>query len=738
MDRDRYTALTYRLSLALLFAMGTAHVLAYWFYQPDDAFIYLVYVKNLITGNGPTFNGEWVEGFSSVSWTLLCSLLAWPGLDPLQGAKLLGLASYGGLALLLLVIQRHLLTAKAFWPPVALLLMLFSFPLLALWAPAAMEGILFALLITASCFAYFRASQGPSLKPYALAGLLFALLAFTRPEGAAFIGAVLVYEASRALLKKQVFWPGVGLNVLVFASLLIALLLWRYSTYGEFLPTTVSAKTGNLALQLRQGAGYVARFTLEYFYLVGLYLVATLVLIVQGGKGAWWAWISFIFVGGYTAFNLLAGGDWMIGYRFIMPITPLLIGICALALRDSNRASVLTVIGFAGYSLWLTNQLHGVAANERLATEGDIIMGKHIAAMNLPSDSKIAVVDAGAIPYFAGLPTIDMVGLNNRHISKVPGGFMAKWDNDYVLSEKPAVIQLHTLVDPISKTLMPSPDFRGTQLLFHTEAFQRWYQLDSTSRVPHLFIRRSTALQPEKTFYGFTAQAQLDDTGSRLTLTLEKTGEGSWSHNPQAANAVSWQVMVISNAGKVLFQNNYPLPNAMQQGDSTSLSVLLPPVHERGYRILACPALPGAVHFPQCHAKFPIELSPTPQQQAVYGELSFADARLDFAGWSLPEDEHIWSLGKRASIAFTLENTAKLRGRLILNATAYDAQQVTISLNRQPVFSGALSSKAPLQLTQLPYIEGRNRLDIETPDSRAPGLRDPRQLGLRLRSLRID
>ena len=41
----------------------------------DDAFIFLVYVKNLLAGNGLTFNGTVVEGYSSPFWVALISLL---------------------------------------------------------------------------------------------------------------------------------------------------------------------------------------------------------------------------------------------------------------------------------------------------------------------------------------------------------------------------------------------------------------------------------------------------------------------------------------------------------------------------------------------------------------------------------------------------------------------------------------------------------------------------------------
>lgn len=732
MNQHTHNNIAYQGLIAALFVLGLAHVIAYWFYQPDDAFIYLVYVNNLISGNGLTFNGEVVEGFSSVSWPILNALLVWPGLDPLQVAKVLGASSYLATAALLLIIQRHISPPTSWWQPAGLLLMFFSFPLLALWAPAAMEGILYAFLITASCYAYFLASNGTTLKPYFFAGMLFGLLAITRPEGAAFIGAIFVYEFSRAVLKKKVSWKGALLTLVIFGILFAALLLWRYTTYGELLPTTVSAKTGDLQQQIKHGFGYVAGFTLEYFYLIIPYLLATTLLISRGGMGGWWAWIALIFVGGYTAFNLLVGGDWMIGYRFMMPITPLLIAAPAMVLQNFKLGSPLAVIGFAAYSVWLSSQLHGVAISERLATEGDVIMGKYIASMNLPADSKIAVVDAGAIPYYSGLPTIDMVGLNNKHISKVPGGFMAKWDNDYVLSEKPTIIQLHTYTDPASKELVPSEDFRGTQLLFYTEEFQRWYELDPKSIIPHLFIRRERPLKQAENIYGFQAQADLDNKSSRLTLSLEKTGAGTWS-----TSAVGWQVLVMTNDGKNIFQQFVALPKSMKQGDNSQLTVQLPDFNEGSYRILACPALHETVKFPQCNSGFAVDLLPPLKKEPVHGQISFSDPRLSFSGWSTPEPAHIWSLGEHSSITFRLESAAALEGRLSLQAASFGSQQVTIKLNGALVFTGQLNGDQLIDVAQAPYRDGENLLEIATPDAHSPGSSDPRVLGLALKQLTV-
>jgi hypothetical protein len=44
-------------------------------YAPcDDAYIFFVYAKNFVLGNGLTFNGMHVQGFTSVLWTVLLAV----------------------------------------------------------------------------------------------------------------------------------------------------------------------------------------------------------------------------------------------------------------------------------------------------------------------------------------------------------------------------------------------------------------------------------------------------------------------------------------------------------------------------------------------------------------------------------------------------------------------------------------------------------------------------------------
>ncbi len=67
----------------LLAALGALLALSYGTATQDDAFISLRYAQNLVDGHGLVYNpGEYVEGYTNLSWTLLLAGLLAAGLDP--------------------------------------------------------------------------------------------------------------------------------------------------------------------------------------------------------------------------------------------------------------------------------------------------------------------------------------------------------------------------------------------------------------------------------------------------------------------------------------------------------------------------------------------------------------------------------------------------------------------------------------------------------------------------------
>jgi len=589
------------ISCVCLFVAGVAHFQMYRFFQPDDTFIFLVYAKNLLQGNGLTFNGEVVEGFSSLSWTLIISLLGRLfTADLLEVAKLASGLAYIGLAFMLPALMKYC-RHTTIWLDATIVAALFcTMPPLAIWAASGMETSLFSLLLTAAVINYvIEPSATAAVRRGVLSGLLFGMLAITRPEGCALIAIPCCYELARLLLMRTVNWKMLLTTLLIFGCVMLFLLLWRITCFGELLPTTVHAKTGNLRLQLVNGINYVKEFCVEYFYLVAAYALACIFLLFQNDvKIRQFALISMITVFGYLIFIVMAGGDWMISYRLIAPILPIAVMTIGLAISFCKTIPIKMLLSTPLLVLALADSrtLYSIAGQQADSDRGDIIMGKYIHNLNLPAETKIAVIDAGAIPYFSGLPTIDMIGLNNGHIANLPGGFFQKFDNSYVLAQKPGIIQMHTMQRP-SGIYVPAPVFVGTMQLFYSDEFQKHYEIDSKAPIQHLFKRRETALTKSMmdSFHDFSATLIHKDEVDVIRIT--KTGEGIWVAAPvQQLGSVHIAYRVEDKEGAVLWQDVAALISDLKQQENFEIS-LPKQALAAASRIVIDPVLVGVAQF---------------------------------------------------------------------------------------------------------------------------------------------
>jgi len=155
-----------------------------------------------------------------------------------------------------------------------------------------------------------------------------------------------------------------------------------------------------------------------------------------------------------AAFAVYAGGDWMPGHRFLVPVMPLaylcvqeggrdLVHALA-ASRLSGRAAAVGVVAwglfYAAHCVQFPaadDAARSFGAEHRLAREAGILLAKRAGP-----DAAVAVADAGAIPYFSGLRTIDRRGLMDKHIARLErSDFMWKFDEPYVLDQAPAFVE---------------------------------------------------------------------------------------------------------------------------------------------------------------------------------------------------------------------------------------------------------------------------------------------------------
>ena len=364
-------------ALAVLFATVKAARLAW---TSDDAYISFRYADNFVRGLGLVYNaGERVEGYSNFLWTLWCSLGLRLGIAPETWANVSSIACFGvTIALLASWSRRVREVSGGFAIPFAALLVAFHRDAV-LYATSGLETSLFTMLLTLG-FVLLACGAG-SRRALAGAGLAFALAMLTRPDGvvaAAIAGAFLLWASRRRPAEIAAF-------VAPFVLLVAPYLVWKRAYYGDVLPNTYYAKSGQLAWW-SQGVRYVAYYFEKYWVLLlGPPLLFLGLLRKRPSEGSVAtdiarrsAALAFTLVIAWLAYVARVGGDFMYA-RFLIPITPLLavlleLGLARLRLpslaHTAAAAACCVAIAFTPYPFKGRWGPHGIA-NEPLVYTRD-------------------------------------------------------------------------------------------------------------------------------------------------------------------------------------------------------------------------------------------------------------------------------------------------------------------------------------------------------------------------------
>jgi hypothetical protein len=305
----------------------------------------------------------------------------------------------------------------------------------------------------------------------------------------------------------------IGRFLLAFLALFLPYYIWRYSYYGLPLPNTFYVKVGATDDQVWRGVRYLA----AYWSAEGAaWLVGALVLVGVWGLGLGRqgdgetrrrgdketgrqgdgeirrrgvgsifallisnpvAYVAMLVVV-YSAYIAAVGGDWLPEARFVVPIIPLLAllaqaglgwiaawgrwgallagALLAWALFDHTRYALTTSAYDSRNRIWSENT---VVARRRE-------VGRWLNEQT-PPDTLIAVEAAGALPYYSRRPTIDILGLNDRHIAGLDVATMGqgkpgheKTDIPYVLSRRPQIIPYFSI-----PYFSDQPEFRRNYIL---------------------------------------------------------------------------------------------------------------------------------------------------------------------------------------------------------------------------------------------------------------------------------
>ncbi len=449
----------------------------------DDAFISFRYAENLVRGYGLVYNpGARVEGYTNFLWTLLLAFFRLVGLNTVTASLVLGqLAGAAALAATGYAAWRNRSgeSGAAALMPMALLASLGVF---AAWGLSGMEVMLLSLLFVLSFLLFETAAANPSpVSSPLLAGSVLALAAMTRPEGLLAAAVLLMMALTCPDRQRR------GRNaLLLLAGLALSYLpyyVWRYAYYGYPLPNTYYAKVGFSSAQLARGLRYLYWFALPH---------VPLLLFAATGAIARWRQLllraAAVFVLASAVYVAAVGGDHAPAFRFIAPVTPFICLLAAAGIetvvsvlrRKAVRvtASVLLTAALVAFNLLASFRsplVFRAVASDNVAYLGRLA-GELLAREARPG-AVIATNTAGTIPYYSGLETIDMLGLNDVHIAhlKLPMGRglagHEKWDAEYILAQRPDYIQFG------SATGNSQPCFRGDSAIWQLPEFRQLYRL---------------------------------------------------------------------------------------------------------------------------------------------------------------------------------------------------------------------------------------------------------------------
>lgn len=388
----------------------------------DDADIFFVYARHFSEGHGFVYNigGERVEGFTSLLWTLLCSVFF-----RVTSAVELPLLLFN-LTLVTLTIWFCVRQVKR---PLLLIGLLASAPAWFIWSQVTlMETGLWGLLLTAAVLCVLARRSG-------WLALVLSLLVITRPESLLWGSWLLVLFGAVRWIEEghRAAFKAVMLPLSAFAITVAGLFIFRLSYFGYPFPNTYYAKVSpNLFYNLRVGVLYFFRFLTSnptVFLVLVFWFWALFSAIRRRSLCERSSLLALCLLPG-IGIPVLVGGDHFDGFRFYQPVWPLL---CLLAvdqcpsweermkprLRYLMPGTLLVLVLFG----WFFFPFGPGMKNEFTIAQTGRDTGETLSSMfrDEAQYPTVACITAGGVKYAYPGRVLDLMGLNATVLAHAPG-----------------------------------------------------------------------------------------------------------------------------------------------------------------------------------------------------------------------------------------------------------------------------------------------------------------------------
>lgn len=222
------------LAVAGIVVVFFLNVKTHFNYTTDDTYIYLQFAKNIITGNGISFNpSEPTYGITSPLWLFMISIGGWLGLDLYLTAKWLDILFACSSLVVFYLLSFQVIKDKA----VAITAVI-AFSVNAWfmrWAGSGMETSLAVFLSLLMVLFFIRMK-------YSLSIFFTALLTLVRPEGSLFVLIIFADIYFSKSIEKKI-WLFTKL-ITIFLGIIIPWILYARSVFGTFIPNTMLGKVG--------------------------------------------------------------------------------------------------------------------------------------------------------------------------------------------------------------------------------------------------------------------------------------------------------------------------------------------------------------------------------------------------------------------------------------------------------------------------------------------------------------
>ncbi|AKU90160.1 hypothetical protein [Vulgatibacter incomptus] len=486
----------------LLLAVGAASLVLLGFhgyrYLPfvaDDSLISLRYAQRLFEGHGLTWTaGERVEGYSNLLWVLASAFLGLLGFDLILALRILGFAGMGA-TVAAAVWAFRTGGYRALVPAAGASLALALSGPIAVWAVGGLEQAFVAPLLAWALVLSFPVVDGRSDRVFP-ASVLLALLVLTRPDGALFPATI----GLAILLCRGLGSLGAVLRLsLLPMAAFFAQLVFRLLYYGDWISNTARAKAAFSWEHFRAGVEYIGTGSLWLGGLTILALASTLALRTETSRKR--AILVALPLVSWMAYVASVGGDIFPGRRHFAPIVVMFSllagefltwasGHRSMALRVGGAAAGALALATLGIAQWRDPE-NRRALHERWEWDGEVV-GNLLGDAFRDREPLLAVDSAGCLPYFSGLPSLDMLGLNDGFLARNRPPDFGKGaighelgNGAYVLGRNPDLV---VFCSPGGSHL---PCFRSGKEMLRNPRFRReWSLVIFEGRSPSRFTSR--------------------------------------------------------------------------------------------------------------------------------------------------------------------------------------------------------------------------------------------------------